>query len=148
MAYNSSWISFRPIFLPEWVFGPAKTKQKSFDERITSQWILQNLFMWFWFNFWMNSTNIFSNHLQVRTNWACLVPNFFWTFENITVSPQSTIKYFAFKVVLSSENTDDPNFSRSYDRSVRTILVFRWNEPSDWVKMRCFTIVKDESEFI
>ena len=89
-----------------------------------------------------------SNHLQVRTNWACLVPNFFWTFENITVSPQSTIKYFAFKVVLSSENTDDPNFSRSYDRSVRTILVFRWNEPSDWVKMRCFTIVKDESEFI
>ena len=32
-----------------------------------SKWILQNLLLWFWFNFRMNSTIIFSNHACLRT---------------------------------------------------------------------------------
>ena len=32
-----------------------------------SKWILKNLLMWFWFNFRMNSTIIFSNHACLRT---------------------------------------------------------------------------------
>ena len=38
-------------------------KQLATWNDIISKWILQNLFMWFWFSFRMNSTNIFSNQI-------------------------------------------------------------------------------------